>query len=129
MLPSMFPRIIAFITTIRDFPQIDSLLECILSTQELLTSFINKGRVLLLDDSYIDQELHDAIQTFHMVMQMRITDAQQVLGNNLSIAKYLLSSLISACQRQLCMGGPIIDDGSEHLVTREIVHAILDCIK
>ena len=127
LLPHTFFSVCDIIISLQGTKLLGTLLESVLSSEELYMSCLDKCHRFLLDDSFLSQDLSKILQTLQAVMLTLRSYGEQVLGSNY-ITKCLLSSLASACQRQMCMG-PKGDDGNEQPSTIEIVRQVSDSIK
>lgn len=102
-------------------------LESPLDSSTLHLSFSSKAQLVLLDESVIDQDLRNAIEILPVVaITLDLHPSRDpVMGANPRTTS-LLSCIISACQRQLCMGswGP-----DESGITIRVVRETLSTIR
>ncbi|KAK7679665.1 hypothetical protein QCA50_017377 [Cerrena zonata] len=122
--PDRFSHVHDIICSLQGTNQLEPFLLGVLDSQPTFSVFLDKIHLLLLDESLIDQELCDVIATLVQVMIALKEYGNQALGLNPRTTA-LLSSITSACQRQMCMGSR--DPQGKNILNTHIQETLL-CI-
>lgn len=125
LIPLMFSHVSSIIHSFQGSEMMRPLVQSSMDSEASYLAFLDKIILLLLEESIIDQQLCEVITSLTQVMLAVGLRWGQLIGSN-PRTRALLSSITSACQRQLCLGSPDLD---EHSITVRIVQETLNTVK
>ncbi|KAK7679660.1 hypothetical protein QCA50_017372 [Cerrena zonata] len=123
-LPHIFSRLSGLIRSAPESEMMDPIIQSALDSEAFYRAFLDKTLLLLLEEYYIDQRLLGVVTSLTQVVLVLDLQWGRIIGVNPRTCA-LLSGIISACQRQLCLGSSDFEENSIAVqIFQEALHSI-----